>query len=147
MSAGKAESDTPPCSFCPPQVHRLSDGQLLRSVALPSGLHCVALDAGEHAAWAGASDGAIYEVPLVAIGGHTSTNALGGAPGGAAGSSLGAAAAGVVRMEGHSRAVNALAVCRDGETLVSGSDDGTALVWDLRSRQAVQVRHGVGRGW
>ncbi len=49
-------------------MHRLSDGRLLRSVALPAALQCVALEPGEHAAFAGGADGAVYEVPLLAVG-------------------------------------------------------------------------------
>ncbi len=35
------------------------------------------------------------------------------------------------RLEGHRSAVNALAFTRDGRSLVSGSEDGTALIWDV----------------
>ncbi len=45
-------------------------------------------------------------------------------------------------LQGHTRAVSSLALGADGEVLVSGSEDGTARVWDLRSRQPVQVGGG-----
>ncbi|WIA41254.1 hypothetical protein OEZ86_004862 [Tetradesmus obliquus] len=55
-----------------------------------------------------------------------------------------AAAAGVVGgpgsccYEGHSKAISSLEITPDGEQLVSGSEDGTARIWDLRSRQCLR---------
>jgi WD40 repeat protein len=40
----------------------------------------------------------------------------------------------VARFRGHERNVDALAFTRDGRRLVSGSGDGTALVWDVTGR-------------
>ncbi|WIA20965.1 hypothetical protein OEZ85_005302 [Tetradesmus obliquus] len=57
---------------------------------------------------------------------------------------LGSAAAGVVGgpgsccYEGHSKAISSLEITPDGEQLVSGSEDGTARIWDLRSRQCLR---------
>lgn len=87
------------------------------------------MPAGEQALYAAGSDGVIYEVGLLGAG---SSNGLGS-------SSSGLQLAPHRRLEGHSRAVNSLAVSMDGEVLVSGSEDGTARVWDLRSGQPVQV--------
>lgn len=39
----------------------------------------------------------------------------------------------------HSRAVTALAFSMDGVSLVSGSEDGTARLWDTVSRQVVRT--------
>jgi hypothetical protein len=56
---------------------------------------------------------------------------------------VGAAGAAVLRvaarMTSHARAVNALSMSVDAEHLVSASDDGSAIVWDLRSRQPVRT--------
>lgn len=122
------------------KLHRLSDGKLLASHALPSGLNCVVMDAGEHALYVGGTEGVIYEVSLVgsssgAAGRAGSAAAVSGAAVGASTSS----SSHYTRMEGHGRAINALAMSVDGESMVSGSDDGTTCVWDLRSRQVVQV--------
>ncbi|NET05501.1 MAG: protein kinase [Symploca sp. SIO2B6] len=38
---------------------------------------------------------------------------------------------------GHSKAVRCLAICPDGETLVSGSDDATIKVWDMNIREDI----------
>lgn len=114
------------------KVHRMADGgRLLATASLPSGINCVALDAGEHAVYAGGSDGAVYEISLVGSG----PNQPAAAAVSTSSSPAAVASLGYMRMEGHSRAVNALAMSLDGETMVSGSDDGTACVWDLRSRQ------------
>ena len=107
-------------------------GRLLATASLPSGINCVALDAGEHAVYAGGSDGAVYEISLVGSGPNQPSAA---AVSTSSSTSAAVASLGYLRMEGHSRAVNALAMSLDGETMVSGSDDGTACVWDLRSRQ------------
>ena len=138
----------------------MADGRLLATASLPSSINCVALDAGEHAMYAGGTGGTIFEISLVGYqsGGGSAADPLyslasrsggafggGGAMGGitstsASSSSASASSLGFVCMEGHSRAVNSVALSPDGETMVSGSDDGTAFVWDLRSRQ---VRTGL----
>jgi WD40 repeat protein len=37
----------------------------------------------------------------------------------------------LARLEGHRGTVTSLAWSADGKTLVSGSNDGTALAWDV----------------
>jgi WD40 repeat protein len=44
---------------------------------------------------------------------------------------IGATASAVLRCEGHGNRVTSLSFSSDDRTLVSGSDDRTALVWDL----------------
>ena len=105
--------------------------------------------------YAGGTDGVVYEISLVGAsgtggeeGGASGLHGQGGALGGGGRAAVAAAALtsssglsssstslGFRRMEGHSRAVNSLSLSLDGESMVSGSDDGTACVWDLRSRQ------------
>ena len=43
----------------------MADGRLLATASMPSGINCVALDAGEHAVYAGGTVGAIFEISLV----------------------------------------------------------------------------------
>jgi hypothetical protein len=138
----------------------MSDGALLAAVTLPVAAVCVTMDAGEHALYVGGADGTIYEVSLVGevpevqgsnkAGSTSSTAALQGstskntaAADAVAGSSglgglgAGAASASLVphaKMQGHARAVNALAVSIDGELLVSG--EGVRRVGDC-SRSVV----------
>lgn len=126
----------------------LATGQLLRSLTLPAGVTSVTMDAGEHVLLAGCADGSIYEVSLVdtqqqQLQGATRAHAAAAAA--AAGATGSSAAAGVVGgpdsccYEGHTKAVSCLVVTPDGEQLVSGCEDGTARVWDLRSRQCLRV--------
>jgi len=104
---------------CPPsgkQVVRMSLGGPLESVACrPAG----------DLAFAGSSGGAIYVVDLSAA---------------AAGISAAANAdAGAARvLEGHTRAVTALACSLDNVTLVSASEDGSLRVWDMVTRQCLR---------
>ena len=115
-------------------------GGLLRSVPLPSPVHSLALDPGEHALYAGCASGSIYEVDLV------------GGPAAAGGLEADAAAAAAAAdcphpaLEGHSQAVAALALTPDAAHLVSGSADGSVRVWELRSRQQVRVLPNAAKG-
>ncbi|PNH04325.1 WD repeat domain-containing protein [Tetrabaena socialis] len=116
------------------KLHRLSDGQLLRSVALPAAIHDLAIDAGEQLMFAACGDGVIYEVPLMPI--ATPNDFAHHEPGH---SCYGA-------LQGHSRPVTCVALASlstsgsaFADVLVSGSEDGTVRVWDLQSRQPIQV--------
>jgi WD40 repeat protein len=49
-----------------------------------------------------------------------------------------------ILLSGHQRAVGALAFNRDGDGLVSGSADGTIIVWDIDTRKPVkEIRAGA----
>ena len=86
--------------------------------ALPSGVNCVAMDAAEHAVYAGSTDGTIFEIPLVGTAPPQHQGSIGTASGSIgvaasvaamSSSSFGGASAtslGFLRLEGHSRAVN-----------------------------------------
>jgi pre-rRNA-processing protein IPI3 len=118
-------------------------GALLRSVPLPAAVHSLALDPGEHALYAGCSTGTIYDIALVAAEDGSSGGGSGVTPPAAGGSGAAAAAAGGgcphAALEGHSRAVACLAFTPDAAHLVSGSEDGSVRMWDLRSRQQVRL--------
>jgi hypothetical protein len=107
---------------CPPsgkQVVRMSLGGPLESVACrPAG----------DLAFAGSSGGTIYVVDLSAA-----------AAGISAAASADANAGGAARvLEGHTRAVTALACSLDNVTLVSASEDGSLRVWDMVTRQCLR---------
>ena len=102
----------------------LGGGHLLRTVSLPAALCSVALDACEATLYAGAADGRVFEVPLNA----------------APSAAMDGAAAAV--LEGHTRAVSAIACTADGERVVTASEDGTCRIFDAASRQTTHVlRH------
>jgi pre-rRNA-processing protein IPI3 len=122
----------------------LGGGHLLRSVAFPAALACVALDACESTLYAGATDGRVFEVPLnaVASAGAGLESAGSGQVDGLSNRSAGFGAA---TLEGHARAVTAIACSADGERVTSSSEDGTCRVWDAASRQTTHVlRHPKG---
>jgi pre-rRNA-processing protein IPI3 len=118
------------------KIWQLATGKLLRAAALPAGATAAALDAGEHALYVGCADGSICEVALA---GAAAAQGGGAAATTAAGAAAAPAAGDVVVMEGHSKPVSSLAISLDGDSLVSGSEDGSVRVWDLRSRQCVRV--------
>ena len=116
-------------------------GALLRSVALPSPVHSLALDPGEHALYAGCASGSIFEVPLV---GGSAADAAADGSGGLEGAAAAAAAAAggggaYPALEGHSAAVSCLMFTPDAAYLISGSADHSVRVWELRSRQQVRL--------
>ncbi|BDA48951.1 WD repeat-containing protein 18 [Coccomyxa sp. Obi] len=120
----------------------LAQGNLLRSITFPVSLHSVSMDPAEHALYLGGADGRIFEVSLA---GENLTQDSGAFPGlGGAGASSGNAAdADAGRewrvLEGHTQCVTCLACTTDGGHMLSGSEDGSVRVWELRSRQAVRV--------
>lgn len=124
----------------------LATGQLLRSITLPAGVTSVTMDAGEHVLLAGCADGSIYEASLVGaqqqqqgVMRGAAAAAAAAAGGGSSGSSSVVGGPGSCCYEGHVKAVSSLCITHDGEQLVSGCEDGTARVWDLRSRQCLRV--------
>lgn len=86
----------------------IATGTLLRTVALPAAATAVAFDSGEHALYAGCSDGRIFEASLL---GQEPPSLVSGA---------GGLHAGLAVLEGHTGAVASLAASLDGESLVSG---------------------------
>ncbi|KAL3679821.1 hypothetical protein R1sor_022777 [Riccia sorocarpa] len=109
------------------KIWSLALGTLLRSIVFPTALHAVVLDPGEYALYAGGTDGRIF-ITALNFGVPTTSGML-------ADGLLGTDAA----LIGHSRAVTALAFSMDGVSLVSGSEDCTARLWDTVSRQVLRT--------
>mmetsp|Transcript_42549 Transcript_42549/g.100994 ORF Transcript_42549/g.100994 Transcript_42549/m.100994 type:complete len:452 (+) Transcript_42549:115-1470(+) len=110
------------------KVYSLHLRTVLLSVALPVSLHAVALDPGQFAFFAGGSDGRVFEVPLA--------DPLRAHPGGPE----------FATIEPHADAVTSVSVAPDGCHLVSGSEDGTVAVIEIRSRQIVRRLSAQGKG-
>ncbi|KAL4425368.1 hypothetical protein ABPG75_009384 [Micractinium tetrahymenae] len=124
-------------------------GPLLRSVPLPAAVRSLALDPGEHALYAGCASGAIYEVPLVGAAAAAAAAGLGSdaaAAAAVAGGGGGGGSGGMHALEGHSQAVTSLSLTPDAAYLVSGSEDASVRVWELRSRQQVRLLQNAARG-
>ncbi|XP_064486508.1 WD repeat-containing protein 18-like [Ornithodoros turicata] len=100
------------------RVYELHSGEQLFEAVLDSALTAVVADAAESNVFAGSLTGAIYQVALY------SADPL---------SQHGSA------FTGHGARVTCLSVSIDGQLLVSGSEDRTARVWDIPSRQCIQV--------
>ncbi|KAL2613240.1 hypothetical protein R1flu_024932 [Riccia fluitans] len=109
------------------KIWSLALGTLLRSIVFPTALNTVVLDPGEYALYAGGTDGRIF-ITALNFGVPTTSGIL-------ADGLLGTDAA----LIGHSRAVTALAFSMDGVSLVSGSEDCTARLWDTVSRQVLRT--------
>ncbi|KAG0589114.1 hypothetical protein M758_2G245100 [Ceratodon purpureus] len=109
------------------KIWSLALGTLLRSIVFPTALNAVVLDPGEYALYAGGADGRIF-ITALNFGVPISSGIL-------ADGILGTDAA----LIGHSRAVTSLAFSMDGVSLVSGSEDCTARLWDTTSKQVLRT--------
>lgn len=105
------------------RVWDLSCLMQLAAISLPSALTAVCADPQESTLLAGGADGVVYLLDLA-----PKATAL-----------LDPASAAQRALRGHSQRVSALACSLDGALALSGSDDGTVIVWDLRSFQSVRV--------
>lgn len=85
----------------------LLTGTLLRSLTFPASIHSIRTDPGDHALYAGAGDGRIFETSLV--GEVTGGEGTGERP-----------EAGYYTLEGNTTAVTCLATTTDANQLVSG---------------------------
>ncbi|XP_078171355.1 protein ROOT INITIATION DEFECTIVE 3-like [Carex rostrata] len=97
------------------KIFSLSEGKILRSIPLDSVADALAIDPGEHRFYAGCRDGKIYIKSLNAENNPT-----------------------IGILFDHSVAVTSIA-CRDGTTLVSGSEDGIIRIWDIMTQHVVRV--------
>ncbi|CAL5226138.1 g8957 [Coccomyxa viridis] len=117
-------------------VYSMAKGSLLRTIAFPAALHSAVMDPGEHSLHVGSADGRIFRVSLV--GGVAVESALLNSPA-AADISMQAHDREWTPLHGHTQAVTALAYTVDGMFMLSGSEDGTARVWEVRSSQCMRV--------
>eukprot|EP00727_Mastigamoeba_balamuthi_P013020 m51a1_g8340 hypothetical protein (871) ;mRNA; r:9862-16768 len=101
----------------------VATGDMVASVLLPTQLAAVAVDPAERFVVVGGGDGRVYRVDLSAI------------PPPAPGESADMAPELDQLYVGHTQAVTSVAVNADGTRIVSGSADGTVIVWDTVSRQ------------
>jgi len=104
----------------------LSTGSLVCSVVFPTSLTCAILDPSEHAVYVGGLDGIVYVVHLfnlASISDHT----------------VNARENSQQVFKAHTKSVSCLSMSFDGSVLVSGSIDGTCIVWDVVSRQPLRT--------
>lgn len=108
------------------RAYALDTGEVLTTAVLDAALAAVAVDPEEGSAFAGASSGKIFQVSL-----HNNQNPEC-----------------VLRAEatfiGHQARVSCLSISFDGLLLVSGSDDTTARIWDVPSKQCIHILHHKG---
>ena len=83
----------------------LLTGILLRSLTFPASIHSIRTDPGDHALYAGAGDGCIFETSLIGEGREGTGER---------------AEAGYYTLEGNTTAVTCLATTTDANQLVSG---------------------------
>ncbi|XP_038048638.1 WD repeat-containing protein 18-like isoform X2 [Patiria miniata] len=108
----------------------LATGQLLCNFVFDSPVCSVAMDMAEYHLFAGCSDGNIYQVNLFAspvqMERHISKN-----------KESEEMESSVFR--GHSKPVTCLSVSMDGTVLASGSQDNTACIWHVNSKQKIRT--------
>ncbi|KAL1433791.1 hypothetical protein MTO96_012320 [Rhipicephalus appendiculatus] len=106
------------------RVFDIDSGGLLATVVLDAALTAVVTDPAEDHIFAGSSTGKIFEVALYKWNtGNKRPEAT---------------------FLGHEGKVTCLATSLDGQLLVSGSEDCTARVWDVASKQCIHVLHHKG---
>lgn len=106
------------------RVFDIDGGDLLATVVLEAALTAVVTDPAEDHIFAGSSTGKIFEVALYKWNtGNKRPEAT---------------------FLGHEGKVTCLATSLDGQLLVSGSEDCTARVWDVASKQCIHVLHHKG---
>ncbi|GLC77789.1 hypothetical protein PLESTB_000955900 [Pleodorina starrii] len=143
------------------KLRRLADGCLLRSLAFPAAIHDIVLDAGEETLYAAGADGVVYAAALGADAGAfgAGADAATATTTGVLGLADAQDGSGYQMFVGHSQPVTCLTLAspdwlertgaeaqyRHGSVLITGAEDGTVRVWDLHSRQAVQVITTVGK--
>jgi len=105
----------------------LAQGALLRTVVFPTYTNAVVVDPVETVVCAGGADGRIYISPLNT---PVTTSDRPSLPDSSTHDRV---------FTGHKLAVTCLAFTLDGLTLISGSEDQTTRVWEMRSGQALRV--------
>ncbi|KAJ8040130.1 WD repeat-containing protein 18 [Holothuria leucospilota] len=103
----------------------IPSGQMLCSFVFDTPILSVTMDAAEQRLFSGGLDGIIYAVNLFEkVSGQ---------------SKLVTSEENGLNFKGHSKAVTCLSVSLDGSMLLSGSEDNTARVWHITSRQCVRT--------
>lgn len=111
------------------KVWSLSRGRLLRNIVFPSIIDAIALDPGEYVFYAGSRDGKIY---IAALSATSSTS-----------NSYGLHIIG--SLSDQSKPVTCLAYSAEGNSLLSGSEDGMVRVWDVKTQNIIRMfRHAKG---
>ncbi|XP_071792637.1 WD repeat-containing protein 18-like [Asterias amurensis] len=109
----------------------LASGQLLCNFVFDAPVCSVTMDTAEYHLFAGCSDGNIYQVNLYASSEQRERHIQGAASSADKKDSL--------IFHGHSKPVTCLSVSMDGTVLASGSQDQTACIWHIHSRQRVRT--------
>ncbi|ORX94622.1 WD40 repeat-like protein [Basidiobolus meristosporus CBS 931.73] len=120
------------------KVWDLASGSLLTTLLFPSFVSAVAMDITETRVFAATGDSNIYQVNMYksqADRGHSSFESVGGM-----GTVVSAGINGESSLlfKGHTEPAHSLALSFDGTLLISGSEDGSAMVWDVTSRQMLR---------
>ncbi|KAJ3286636.1 Pre-rRNA-processing protein ipi3 [Borealophlyctis nickersoniae] len=113
------------------KIWEAASGDLLATILFPKAIKAVVVDPGETKMYAGAVDGTVFGVDLYRRDGEGVTGLRQGTVEDAEGMG------GVFR--GHSQSITSLDLSFDGTLLLSGSEDGTAIVWDTASRQSLRT--------
>ncbi|KAJ3158142.1 Pre-rRNA-processing protein ipi3 [Geranomyces michiganensis] len=131
---------------CTCKIWEAASGDLLTTLLFPTAVTSVALDQTETRLYTGAADGKIHCTNLYRGGGGGGRDppyglAQGVTAGDAADPTADADEPGSTGgvFSGHTACVSSLAFSFDGSLLLSGSDDGTAIVWDTASKQAMRT--------
>ncbi|KAJ3084656.1 WD repeat-containing protein 18 [Rhizoclosmatium hyalinum] len=112
-------------------------GTNLITVLFPRGLTCLAVDPLEMIIYAGAQDGIVYSSKLYK-GGEGEDEAVAGL---SEGDMITVNDGGDRVFKGHKGPITSIALSFDAKVLMSGSEDGSAIVWDAPTRQQLRTHH------
>ncbi|KAI9336573.1 WD40-repeat-containing domain protein [Obelidium mucronatum] len=122
------------------KVWDATSGVNLVTVLFPRALNCLAVDPLEMIVYAGAQDGIVYSSKLYKDG---------GADDGGGDQVVGLTEGDMITVDdggdrvfkGHKGSISSVALSFDSKVLMSGSEDGTAIVWDAPTRQQLRIHH------
>jgi len=120
------------------KIWELSSGECLCTIVFPHQITCMVVDPAETFIIVGTDTGKMYKVELDGTFENKATSiyermdhqmTVDAVSGGQESKSV---------MSGHLKKLNSVSLSFDSTLVVSGSDDETAIVWDIQSRQAVR---------
>ncbi|KAJ3148769.1 Pre-rRNA-processing protein ipi3, partial [Irineochytrium annulatum] len=122
------------------KIWDVSSKELIATIVFPRAISCLVVDPPQMHVYAGAQDGNIYCARLYTESERTGVVPL--EPGATVDPDVGAS----LTFIGHTGPITGLDTCLDPTLLISSSEDGTAKVWDIPTRQCLRTHTSKSKG-